>query len=264
MYGQSPVVKRYPARQRRGPSCWLIGCGCLSAGMIGLVLVSVVGFVLFRPQLTALVVGAAGLEAQGETDAIFETVAAAPTTTPVPLQNATRPQQVTVDLGSYGGQQAINPNTVQADVQVGSDATTGQQTAVVRFTEAALLDLCRQQSTFCNNSDPQFQNVMFDLRPGGVIVYADVNVPTDLGIPVNDRVGLVLRLDNTGRRFAFAGVDLNGLLFDVPRDQFGDIITQYEQAGNDLLSQMTVDAGGGSLDLDSVQIDDTTLTLVLR
>lgn len=260
MIGQAPVIRRYPVR-RRGLNWWVIGCGCLAAAFGGLVLLVVVGAVVLLPQLREVAIESAGLEAQGSTDALF---AAAPQAAPVALQDAVRPAAVTVDLGSYGGARTLDPAAVQAEVAVGSDAVTGQQTAVVSFSETALMTLCRQQSDICSGGDPQYQNVRLDLRPGGLIVYADATIPTEYGFTIDQTVGAVLRLDSSGRQFEFAGVDLDGALYEVVPGDLSSTVAQFEQTGNDLLNQVTLDAGGGQLSLQQVQIDDTMLTLVLR
>jgi hypothetical protein len=262
MQRQPPVVKRYPAR-RRGLRWWQIGCGCLalSVGLCGAAFVA--GIFILLPNMPEIAAQVAGMERQGSTDSIFAAAESNPQPTQVQLQNASRPQQVTVNLGDYGGSQVISPSSARADVAVGSDAT-GQQTAVVSFTESALMDLCRQQSAICNNSDPRFQNVRIDLRPGGAVIYADANVPTDYGFTIKQTAGVVLQLDSAQRRFVFAGVDLNGALFATPPGEFSGYVSEFEATGNNLLNQLTLDAGSGQMTLDSVQIDHSNITLILR
>src|SRR5690606_5310407 len=130
------------------------------------------------------------MTSRGQTEAVF--VEEAPAPTPV-LQNATVPEQVTVNLGSYGGEQTVTTDNPAVDIAVGSDET-GRQTAVVSFTESGLMDICRQQSDVCSGADPRFQNARIDLKPGGAIIYADVSVPTGYGFDVQQTAGVVLQL----------------------------------------------------------------------
>jgi hypothetical protein len=257
-------VQRRPASPpaRRGSNLPMVACGCM-ATLVAMSVLAVVALYLLLPRLPNVAAQVAGLSERGQTDAVFQAVTPAPV---VPLQNAVQPEQVTVDLGSYGGAQTLSESSAYApyyDVQVGSDPV-GRQTAVVSFTEDGLLELCRQRSDVCSGANPQFQNPRIDLRPGGAVIYADVSVPTQYGFTVQQTAGVVLQLDPSQRQFQFAGVDLNGTLYDAPPNEFASQIQQFENTGNDLLNQLTVNAGAGQLALSQVSIDDSTLTLVLQ
>lgn len=249
----------YPPVRRRRSNLPLIGCGCL--GTLGvLALILVIGAVLLLPRLPALAASMFGLSSRGETEAFFTEATPLP---PVELQNAVQPPQVTVNLGDYGGSQVISGTDSNYEVAVGT-GPTGQETAVVTFMETGLMTLCQERSPICNGSDPRYQNPRIDLRPGGAVIYADVTVPTQFGFTVQQTAGVVLQLDPSRRQFQFAGIDLGGTLYDAPPSEFGDTVAQFEQAGNDLLSQLSVNAGGGQLALSEVRIDDATLTLIMQ
>lgn len=257
MYGQRRPA--YPPVRRRRSNLPLIGCGCL--GTLGvLALVAVVAVVLLLPRLPALAASVFGLSSRGETEAIFTDSTPVP---PVELQNPVQPAEVTVNLGDYGGSQTLSGTDPNYEVAVGT-GPAGQQTAVVTFTEAGLMTLCRERSPICNGSDPRYQNPRIDLRPGGAVIYADVTVPTQFGFTVQQTAGVVLQLDASQRQFQFAGIDLGGTLYDAPPSELGDTVAQFEQAGNDLLNQLTIDAGGGQLALSEVRIDDTSLTVIMQ
>ena len=235
-----------------------IACGCL--GLLGIAaVVLIVGFVLVLPSLPGIVAQFAGLSPRGETEAVFADATPIPT---IALQNAIQPTQVTVSLGEYGTE-TLNTNNTLYEFTIGSGAV-GEQMAVASFSEQGLLDLCRQRSPICSDNppDPRFRNPRIDLRPGGAVVYVDVTLP-ELG-GFTQTAGVVLQLDGTRRQFAVAGVDLGGMLYQVPPEQFGTTIEQVQMQGNQLLNQLSVEAGGGRFNLSEVQIDDSTLTLILR
>jgi len=247
-------------RRRQGNSGWkLLGCGCL--GALGLLIVlAVVGIFFLLPRLPDLAASIVGMTSRGPTDAVFVENQPAPT---VELQNTTEPAQVTVNLGSYGGEQTLTTDNPAYDVTVGSD-TTGRETAVVTFTEAGLMDVCRQQNDICSGADPRFQNARIDLKPGGAIIYADVSVPSGYGFDVQQTAGVVLQLDGSGRQFVFSGIDLNGNLYTNPPAELASTVQQFEQTGNDVLNQVSINAGGGTLMLQRAQIDEETLSLVMQ
>lgn len=257
MYTQPRPEYRRP---RRGNSTLkMLGCGCL--GAVGVLLVvGVIAVVVLLPRLPDLAAMVIGMTSRGATTDVFVEVTPAPT---VALQNVSEPPQVTVNLGHYGGPQTLSTNNPAYDVAVGSDQT-GQQTAVVTFTESSLLDICRQQTDICSGADPRFQNPRIDLKPGGAIIYADVSVPTGYGFDIQQTAGVVLQLDASGRQFVFTGVDLNGSLYTNPPAELASTVAEFEQIGNDVLNQVSIDAGGGALTLQRAQIDETTLTLIMQ
>lgn len=260
---RQPIQRHPPTRPNAGrPRSGIpFACGCL-LGVVGiLVVVGIVGVIFILPNLPNIAAQAVGFTAQGETSSLFDAISIDRTTLPPPvLDTVEQPAQVTVNLGQYGEQTVPNTSNLYR-VEVGSESS-GAQLAVASFTEAGLLELCRPRAALCRGEDPRFRNVRIDLRPGGVIIFADVTLP-EFG-NIMQTVGAVLQLDPDGRRFNFAGVDLNGSLFTAPPQNFGAQIAQFEQIGNDLLDGLTLDAGGGTLSLSSVQIDDDILTVVLR
>jgi hypothetical protein len=245
-------IKR-PRPANRRP---MFACGCLGVLAGGLVMLVVVGLLLILA-LPSLALRFAGFSPKGDTQAVFSS---APQPTPVVVQNAVQPPQAVIDLGQYG-QQAINTNSDLYQIAVGQASDTGAQAAVVTFSEASLMAMCQQRSDICKTSTDQYRNARIDLRPGGAVIYADVTVPN---IGVSQTMGVVLRLDGSRRQFQVAGLDVGGTLFDLPSGQLGDTIRQIAQQANDLLSQLSLEASGGRYSLSEVQIDDNTLTLILR
>jgi len=169
------------------------------------------------------------------------------------------PAEVVVDLGDYGSQE-LPAATTEYTIVTGS-SSDGGQVAAVSFNEAQLMDLCYQRSDICRNTNPQYQNVRIDLRPGGAVVYANVNVPS---VGIQQTAGVVLQLDASARQFQVAGVDVGGALYDTPPGDLSALVSDIERTGNDILQQLTLQAGGSQYALSEVRIDDSTLTLILR
>lgn len=214
--------------------------------------------------LVPLVLQLAGMRSLGSTEDLFDAVTPAPT---VVVQGASNPQRVTIDLGSYG-QEALNVDPAAYTFVTGS-TDAGTQVAVATFTEQGLLDICNQRSTVCSGQNDRYRNVRFDLRPGGVVVYADVNA----GI-LWQRLGVVLRLDSSSRRFNVLGVDIGGVTFDpatLPpflsqevKDGIAVAMVDIEREGNAVLNELELQTGGQSYTLSQITIDDTTLTVIMR
>lgn len=246
-----------PVRRRRNPLL-AVGCGCLLV-LGASVLTILAAIVILRPNLSGIAAQIAGLRSEGETAQVFEAVTPAPT---LELINPMQPADISLNLGDYGVRQ-LDPNSNLYDFTLG-ELPTGGQAAVATFSEAGLMEICRAQSALCSDQspDPRIRNPRIDLRPGGAVVYVDVTLP-ELG-NITQTAGIVLRLDATRRQFEFAGVDLNGGLFAVPPESFGTTISDFETRGNELLRQLSVQAGGGFYTLSEVLIDDQNLTVVLQ
>jgi hypothetical protein len=242
-------------RQKRRSNWPLVGCGCATA-LTALLAIAGAGLLLVIALLPDITLQLNGFSPIGDTESIFQQATALP---PVEVNNPVTPPEVVVDLGVYGSQQipaATNDYTV-----VTGTSETGSPLATVSFDETALMNLCRERSAICRNENPQYQNVNIDLRPGGAVIFADVTVP-NLGI--QQTAGVVLRLDSTARQFEVAGVDIGGALYDTPPGDMSALVDDIERTGNNILNQLSLQASGSQYTLSEVQVDDGTLTLILR
>ena len=250
------MTTRYIERPRRRRSSLLpLACGCLATFAILFAIVVVAG-IFFLPNIISSLTG---LTPRGDTAEVFDDVTPQPT---LVLQNPTDVPQVTVDLGSFG-EQRLDTNPELYNFTVGT-GTGGQPSAVATFTEAGLMDLCHQRSTFCSpdTADPRFRNARIDLRPGGAVIYVDATLPQLGNILLS--AGVVLRWDAPSRRVVFAGLDIGGSLYTSPPQSLADAIATVEEQMNDLIQQVAVQIGGGRYSVSEVIVDDTTLTLILR
>lgn len=246
-------IHRYNARRTNYAQ---LGCGCLLIGGFA----ALVGFLVLYaiwPNLTGAAVQLAGANRLGETSSVFQNVSIPPTAV---VQNPTSQQQVTVNLGQYGGG-TINLDEIASDFVTGS-SENGQPIARASFTESDLMAICAQRSPICQGGNDQYRNPAIDLRPGGAVIYADVNV----GGLAWQRVGVVMRLDNSRTYLQVAGIDINGGLYDYTTlpPEISARVDEIATLGNDVLRQMAVQAGGTNYSLSEIIIDDTTLTVILQ
>lgn len=253
-------VERY-APARRGPQGWLIALGCVVTFSLGAVLLCAGFYATGR--LVPLILSLGGVENLGDTDELFsEPVVPTPQ-----VVNGTSPSRVTVDLGEFGSQ-SIEVDPRDFTLQVGS-STSGSQLATATFTEVGLLQLCNQRSTVCTGSDGRYRNASIDLRPGGAVVYADINTGMFW-----QRIGVVFRLDAGRTSLNVAGVDIDGVTYNpdtlpglLPpdvRQQISGSVDEIEAAANDVLQQLVIQSSGQSYRLTDIIVDDTLLTLVLQ
>lgn len=239
-------------RPPRRSNMLALACSCLGiAGLLAVVLVAAV--IILLPLLPGLTLQFAGFQPKGNTE---QALAAIPTPLPIVLQNAFTPPEAVVSLGVYG----TLPTTQDYTIAVGSNAA-GARVATVSFTEAGLMQMCYQRTDLCSNTNPQYRNARIDLRPGGGIVYADVYVQQ---FGIWQPVGVVLRVDGSGRQLEAVGVDVNGTLYALPPNEISEQINQIVTGGNEVLRQLSLEAGGGRYLLTGVRVDDQTLTLLLQ
>ncbi|MCA9905518.1 MAG: hypothetical protein KC547_16795 [Anaerolineae bacterium] len=247
-------IQRYGPVRRRPPNPPLITCAVVGFGVL---LICGLSALLILPRLPGIAANVVGLREAGRTEALFTNVAAP---APVQINNGVLETQVTVTLPEYG-QSTIDVQPQYVQIVSGTD-DKGIPAATVTVNEQNMVTLCAQYTPLCQNADPRFQNVSIDLRPGGAIVYADVTVP-ELG-SVSQRVGAVMRVDASGRQIEFAGVDIGGTLYAAAPGNLSSQIAEYEQAANNALQELIVQAGGSLYRLSAIQIDDVTLMLVMR
>jgi hypothetical protein len=208
--------------------------------------------------LTPLMMRLVGVENIGRTDDVFDQVV--PT---VAIENPVPgPADVTVNLGSIG---TVNTSTRDYTVISGSLAGGGPSVTTVTFSESEALAICHERSTICRTGSDQVRSIQVDFRPGGGIVYADVNTGVFW-----QRVGIVVQLDPSHTQFQVVGVDVSGVVYNPDTlpfglsDEVGDLIRDFEREGNEALRQLTVDADGRVYRLYDIIIDDQTLTVLMQ
>ena len=252
-------VKRGQGKRRNGVAC--LGCGAVTLILL-MNLILVGGFLLIN-YLPSFSLQAAGFQPAGDTNAVFQE--AAPVTMPEVVVVATiPPAEIVVSAGDLGDRTLDVPaGAVQIESGQVANASDGAVADVLRVSvdENGMLDICRQYSPICTPSgDSRMRNVMFDLRPGGAVVNGEFYIP-QLG--VWQAAGVVMRL-MTDNRLEVMGVDVGGTLYSAPPGEMSQLVDEAETRANDLLQQLALNAGGSRYNLQTVSIDDGTLTMLLQ
>lgn len=246
-------IRRYGYR-RGNRAVWL---GCAAVVVASLVICGVSALLLLPSLLPQAGLAIAGFEQAGSTNSVFSQNQAQPIPT-VQVQNAAVPAQVVVDAGSYGTF-TIDNSAINAVV---GESAGGGQVATVTFDEGQLLALCQQRTVLCSEGDGRVRRATIDLRPGGAVINGEFYVPQ---VGVWQRAGLVLTLNSTTAQFDVAGIDVGGVLYNVPEGSIGDSVDRIVQTGNAILREVAVSAGGSSgLQPSEIYADDRQLTLILR
>jgi hypothetical protein len=160
---------------------------------------------------------------------------------------------VTVDLWFLA-----QPRTVPSD-QLGADRLERGQTEAgatayyIEFDEAgANAQLDRWFGEYVA-AQSRLRDPAIDLKPGGAIVYADVDL--ELGW---QRVGAVLMVDATGRQIQVVGVDIGGRLYSTPPDgQIAEMVQRVESEANRALRELAFVDDAGQLIIRAISVDET-------
>lgn len=234
-----------------------MGCACGCLGLLGLMAASlIIGVLVIWPRLPNLAAQAVGFEERGAVETVF--MAVTPLLIPV-VVNLAPAGPVSFTLGTVASGTLSGSEGVP--VQLGSDPASGSPAAVVSLTETDLLALCDRYADVCR-SDPRLQNPRVDLRPGGAVVYADVTLPELAN--VTQTVGVVLRVNSSGRNLRVEGIDIGGFLYAIPSNDIGQLVRNAEVQLNQAIEQFVLDTAAGQMTLDRIAVDDTTLTVSLR
>jgi hypothetical protein len=106
--------------------------------------------------------------------------------------------------------------------------------------------------------EKRVREVSLDLKPGGAIVYADVNLEVGW-----QRVGAVFMLDASGRQLILAGVDMDGRLYSAPPDgQIASLVAQLESEGNRALRELTFVDPAGRLTIQSISLGEDRVQIL--
>ncbi len=102
------------------------------------------------------------------------------------------------------------------------------------------------------------RNIYLDLKPGGAVLYADVDL--ELGW---QRVGAVLMLDVSGRQLILAGVDIGGRLYSTPPDgQIASLAAQLEYESNRALRELAFVDPAGRLTIQRISLGEDSIQVL--
>ena len=102
------------------------------------------------------------------------------------------------------------------------------------------------------------RNPRIDLKPGGAVVYAEVNLEVGW-----QEVGAVFTLDESGRQFVLDGLDVGGRFYSLPPDgEVANLASQLESQGNRALQDLTFIDPAGSLTVQSINLTEDSVQIL--
>lgn len=214
----------------------------------------VITVALLLPSLSGVVLQGAGFEPVGNTDAIF---GESPVVPSFDTQDMIVPSNIVLNMPDYGSER-INPASDIHTIEVGF---LDSQTVVrVTVSEDGLHDLCDLYTDFCTASGNPVRNARIDLRSGGAVIGMDIFIEALGGWQA---VNLVVQIQPPDQ-LVFAGIDVDGVLYDFPPGELGNQLAEAQGFVNDFLRQAFLQADGTVYHVSAISSDDETLTVILR
>jgi hypothetical protein len=106
--------------------------------------------------------------------------------------------------------------------------------------------------------EPRLRNVSLDLKPGGAIVYAEVDLEVGW-----QGVGAVFMLDASGRQLILAGVDMDGRLYSTPPDgQIARLVARLESESNRALRELAFVDPAGRLTVQRISLGEDLVQIL--
>jgi hypothetical protein len=247
---------------------WLLpGCALLAVVVVLAIIASVPA---------ALALRLAGFRSQGSTEGILaERGAAPPTIAWWPLGGSADPGATGGDEQGAGGDvwPVTGPETLDAitvdlwflaeprtlpwdpvgDERLERGQTQAGETAYyIQFDEESANTQLIQWFGDAIEEQTRLRNPWIDLRPGGAVVYADVDL--EIGWK---RVGAVVMVDASGRQIEVIGVDIDGRLYSTPPDgQIAELAERVEFEANRALRELTFIDPAGQLTIQTISVSE--------
>lgn len=159
---------------------------------------------------------------------------------------------VTVDIWFLSQPETFDAEHIYASRLERGRIGDGPLTYYLEFTEEGLNQYLHYWFGEGSAVDPRLRNVWFDLKPGSLIVYADVDVLGNW-----QRIGAVFNLAADGRQFAFIGLDSAGQLYGAPAaGPIAEVINSLQAQGNRALRELKFVDPDGDLYLRQIVITE--------
>ena len=258
---------------------WLLpGCGIV-------LLVLVVLVVIGAP--AALALRLAGLRSEGDTADYFQrqAITVLPTIqwfnsaaqpvelTPTPAatsvdgesvdteQTAAGPQpleEVVVDVWFLGQPETFAASEVYAERLERGSLEDEPVAYFIEYDEAGLNTYLETWFGAYAASQLPLRNPWIDLKPGGAVVYAEVNLEVGW-----QEVGAVFTLDENGRQFVLNGLDVDGRFYSLPpQGEVANLAYQLETEGNRALQDLTFIDPAGLLTVQSINLSEDSVQIL--
>ncbi len=205
---------------------------------------------------------------QGKTEAYFERQSnrrlAAPieglAISPTALDAPQPLNSVEVDIWFLPAPRVFSAEHIFAKRLERGRTTGGQVAYFIEFDEAGLNQYLNYWFGAWAKQNTHLRNAYMDLKPGGVIVYGEVDLGTRW-----QRAGAVFSLDESGRQFVFAGVDMAGeLLAAPPYGPLTEGIKALTENGNRALRELRFIDPEGDLYIQQIVLSDNTAQIAAQ
>ncbi|CAG0928531.1 hypothetical protein TFLX_00909 [Thermoflexales bacterium] len=167
---------------------------------------------------------------------------------------------VTVDIWFLSQPETFDAEHIYASRLERGRIGDGPLTYYLEFTEEGLNQYLHYWFGDGSAVDPRLRNVWFDLKPGSLIVYAEVDVLGNW-----QRIGAVFNLAANGRQFTFIGLDSAGQLYGAPAaGPIAEVISSLEAQGNRALRELKFIDPAGNLYLQQIAIMEDGAQILAR
>lgn len=161
--------------------------------------------------------------------------------------------EVQIDLSLLPQPRTYTADQVHAERLERGETADGQTAYYIEYDEAGFNSYMHTWLVNVNNRQAdRLQNVWFDLKPGGIMIYADVDL-----VIGQQRMGALFTLDESGRQFVFQGVEIGGQLLSVaPAGEIANAVSQLEANANQALRDLTFLDATGPLTIQQITISE--------
>jgi hypothetical protein len=159
---------------------------------------------------------------------------------------------VVVDIWFLSEPGTFYAREIHADRLERGQTQDGRVAYYVEFSEEGLNAYLRRWFAAYVEHANRVRNAWVDLKPGGAVAYADVNLEVGW-----QRIGAILMLDASGRQLILAGVDVDGRFYSTPPGgRIAELAAELESVSNRALRELTFVDPAGRLTIQQISISE--------
>lgn len=238
------------------PNLSLLALVARSAGWsaLGVLLVAALQTVAFQPRGETAHYFANNVAPSLPPKIVWPPVNSSGLQTPQPLSS------VTVDIWFLDNPEAFSAETIFAERLERGYTHSGELAYFIEFSEAGLDQYLNYWFGGWAQRTSQLRNTRAALKSGGLIIYAEIN----LGVYWQP-VGAVFNLDDSGRQFVIAGVDIDGQLLSAPPSgPIAEGVKALEENGNRALRELIIIDPEGNLAIQQIVLTEDTAQIIAQ
>lgn len=179
---------------------------------------------------------------------------------PQPVKQITVLPEVEIAIWFLDGPRAFSADTIFANRLERGYLDDGQLAYFIEFDEAGVNRYLHYWFGAWAEEHTQLQSTRVDLKPGGLTIYGDVKIGTQV-----QTVGALFALDESYRQFEFVGVDVGGQVLAAPPDgPLTAAIEALEDNGNRALRELQFLDTEGTLTIQAIVLTEDTVQIMAR